>query len=324
MKKFYWFLIFLIALAAVTFVSYYNVIKVGATLREHSVYIEYVFYALCAFLYFALLIDPLFSILFSPQYSVSRIATGGKENFRMCVRLAKSLIKSGALKDSEREELVEILKGKAAGKKDRLVKKLYLIYNNTVKKNLDEHIKETAKNTFYFTALSQNGFLDMLIVLVNNFKMVKKMVALCGFRPSFVRVMKIYVNIFFSSLVADGAENINLSSLLGASLGSGLKIAINSIANGTINAFFMLRTGFLAKEYLFTEEAKKKKFELRKTAMAEAAVYLPQIITSVVTDPLKSLSRLLFKPAAEKKDEDGEDIIVDLNQKWVRKKPKQP
>ncbi len=322
MKKFYWFLIFLIALAAVTFVAYYNVVKVGVTLREHSVYLEYLFYALCAFLYFALLIDPLFSILLSPQYSVAKIASGEGENYRICLRLAKNLLKNGELKEGDREELEQILKGDRGEKKDRLAKKLFLVYNNTVKKNLDEYIKEAAKNTFYFTALSQNGFLDMLIVLTNNFRLVKKMVAMCGFRPSFVRVMKIYVNIFFSSLVADGAESINLSSLFGASLGSGLKLALNSITNGTINAFFMLRTGFLAKEYLFTEEAKKKKLELRKTAMAEAASNLPHIITSVVTDPLKSLSRLLFKSGEDKKEEEGEDIIVDLNQKWVKKKPR--
>jgi hypothetical protein len=81
----------------------------------------------------------------------------------------------------------------------------------------------------------------------------------------------------------------------------------------------MLRTGILARQYLFAEEVRHQKVELRKTAMAEAAALLPYIITSVVTDPLKSLSKLFFKGTEEKKGEE-EDIIVDLNQKWHKKK----
>lgn len=318
MKKFYWFLIFLIAFAVFTMVSYYNVVKIGITLRQNNIYIEHGFYALSIILYFALIIDPLVSIFFSPAYSVSKIVTGEKDNYRFCVKLAKNLIKNGKLKPDESKELTELLQSRGNNKAERLNKKLFLLYNNTVKNNIDEHIKETAKNTFYFTALSQKGFLDMLIVVINNFKMIKTLIRTCGFRPSFIRVLKLYINIFFSSLIADGAQSLNLSGLFSATLGSGLKLAVNSITNGTINAFFMLRTGILAKQYLFAEEAKSKKFELRKTAMAEAAALLPSIITSVITDPLKSLSKLFFKGDENEKEE--EDIIVDLNQKWHKKK----
>lgn len=317
MKKFYWFLIFIISFAAFTFITYYNVLKVGITLREHNIYIEYVFYAVSVILYFALVIDPMLSIFVSPVYSVSKIATGDKENYKTSVKLSRNILKNGNLKPNEVNELKEAL---ASTSPDKLNKKLFLLYNNTIKKNIDDYIKDTAKNTFYFTALSQNGFLDMMIVVVNNFKMIKALVTMCGFRPSFIRVLKLYINIFFSSLIADGAQNLNLTSLFGATLSSGLKIAINSITNGTVNAFFMLRTGILTKEYLFTQEVKHKKIELRKTAMVEAASILPYIITSVVTDPLKSLSKMIFKGNTEEKGQEDEDIILDLNQKWHKKK----
>lgn len=320
MKKFYWFLVFIIAFSVFSLVVYYNVLKVGIVLREHNIYVEYGFYGLAIILYFALVIDPLISIFFAPVYSVSKIISGDKENYPFCVKLSKNLLKNGKLKENEKQELNTLLQSTEKDKKTKLNKKLFLLYNNTVKKNIDDYIKETSKNTFYLTALSQKGFLDMLIVVVNNFKMIKALILMCGFRPSFIRVLKIYINIFFSSLIADGAESLNLSSLFGSTLGSGLKIAVNSITNGTINAFFMLRTGILAKQYLFTEEVKSKKFELRKTAMVEAAALLPSIITSVVTDPLKNLSKLLFKSNSEQKQEEEEDIIVDLNQKWHKKK----
>lgn len=318
MKKFYWFLIFMTALVVFTLNVYYNVLNIGLTFREQNIYIEYGFYALCVILYLALIIDPLISIFFAPVYSVAKIALGEKENYSFCKKLSKNILKKGKLNDTEKEELKNILKSGVKGKNVRLNKKLFLLYNNSIKKNMDKYIKETAKNTFYFTALSQKGFLDMLIVVVNNFKMIKALVSMCGFRPSFLRVLKLYVNIFFSSLIAEGAQNLNLTNLFGATLNSGLKIAVNSVTNGTINAFFMLRTGYLAKQYLFTEEAKHKKIELRKTAMAEAGSMLPTIITSVVTDPLKSLSKLFIKGDTDDKEE--EDIIVDLNQKWYKKK----
>jgi polyhydroxyalkanoate synthesis regulator phasin len=319
LKKFYWFLIFIIAFAVFTLVIYYNVLNVGITLRQHNIYIEYGFYALSGVLYLALVVDPLISIFFSPVYSVSKIASGEKESYGFCLKLSRNLIKKGKLKDAEAAELKALLNERGRDKSGKLNKKLFLLYNNTIKKNMDEYVKETAKNTFYLTAVSQKGFLDMLIVVINNFKMIKALVSMCGFRPSFIRVLKLYVNIFFSSLIAEGAESLNLSSLFGGALGSGLKVVVNSVTNGTLNAFFMLRTGILARQYLFAEEVKHQKVQLRKTATAEAAALLPYIITSVVTDPLKSLSKMLFKGSEEKKGEE-EDIIVDLNQKWHKKK----
>lgn len=320
MRKTYWFLILLIAFVVFTCVVYYNVLNVGLILRQHNEYIEYVFYVLCIILYIALVIDPLISIFFAPLYSVSKIASGDEADYNMCRKLYKNLLKNGNLKQDDKDDLKAVSQLKMSERPERLNKKLYLVYNNAVKKNIDEYILDTAKNTFYFTAISQNGFVDMLVVLVNNFKMVKALVKMCGFRPSFIRIIKLYLNIFFSSLVADGAQNLNLTNILGASLGSGLKLVTNSVTNGIINAFFMLRTGYLTKEYLFTEDAKFKKTELRKTAMMEAASLLPAIITSVITDPLKSLSKLLFKGNTEVNKEDEEDVIIDLNQKWHKKK----
>ena len=47
----------------------------------------------------------------------------------------------------------------------------------------------------YLTALSQNSFVDILVVVVNNFNMIKKIVIRCGFRPSYVKLMKLYFNV---------------------------------------------------------------------------------------------------------------------------------
>lgn len=321
MRKIYWLLIALLLFVAITFVAYYNVLKIGVTLRSHHEYVEYGFYIISAILYIALIVDPLISILFKPKYSVADIASGDELSYKFCKRLFKNLLKYGELKEEDRESLIEIYRDKKV-RRQKLNKKLYLVYNNAVKKNIDLYIADAAKNTFYITAMAQSGFIDMLTVLVNNFRMVKKIVKLCGFRPSFLRVLKLYVNIFVSALVADGAQDINLTTLLGTSVTSGLKMVVNSIANGTLNAFFMLRTGFLTKHYIYAGDVEDdKRRELRHTAMAEAAAVLPTIVTSVISDPLKGLAKLFTKGNAKDEKEDGdEDLIIDLNQKWRRKK----
>ena len=99
---------------------------------------------------------------------------------------------------------------------------MYILYNNQIKKNIDELVVNSAKDTLILTAMSQNGFVDFIVVLTNNFRMIKKIIVMCGFRPTFMRTLKLYINVFFSSLVADGAQKLEMSSLISSSL-TGLK-----------------------------------------------------------------------------------------------------
>ena len=66
------------------------------------------------------------------------------------------------------------------------------------RKNIDELVVNSAKDTLILTAMSQNGFVDFIVVLTNNFRMIKKIIVMCGFRPTFMRTLKLYINVFFS------------------------------------------------------------------------------------------------------------------------------
>lgn len=291
MKKLRWFFIFAAAFTVFTIIIYINVIKTGEPLSR-SRFLQYGYYALCAALYILLIIRPIAGILFLPEYSVREILSckRGKAFYQ---KLCRNLLKRGDLEQKDRQLLMLM----QSSKEDLEVisQNLYQIYNGAVKSNIEKIVKDRAKSTFYLTALSQNGFLDMVTVLINSFSMIKKIVSVCGFRPSLLKTLKLYINIFFSSLIAEGAQSINLSGILGGALSSGLKKIFNSVSNGAVNAFFMLRSGLLAREFIFCNDLKQQKVQLKKTALAQACAMLPQILVSVITDPIKKITKSIFK-----------------------------
>ena len=177
-------------------------------------------------------------------------------------------------------------------------KVLVKVLNEDIKKDIRDIIIDSAKDTLYLTSLSQNGLVDALIVLVNNFRMLKKIVIRCGFRPSFFRLFKFYCNVGISSLVADGAEQIDIQSMLGSAVKSFAKPIIESLVSGGVNAFLMLRTGFLARNYIFldAEEANGKE-EATQGAILDATAALPELtIKSVLTPVANAVNNTIVNP----------------------------
>ena len=160
----------------------------------------------------------------------------------------------------------------------------------------------------FLTAVSQSSFIDSLAVLVNNFKMVKKIVVLCGFRPTFYRLAKLYINIIASSLIADGLQKLDVSALISTSIQGTGKVLTNSTINGITNAFFMLRTGMLTRHYLYAKDPKKDKISLKNSAFVEASKLLPSFISELifgtVSNVISSIGKVFTK---EKKEIDPEE-----------------
>jgi hypothetical protein len=217
------------------------------------------------------------------------------------VKFAKKLMRKNRI----RPENVEILKQEMnrqdldlAQKDISFQKVLVKVLNEDIKKDIRDIIIDSAKDTLYLTSLSQNGLVDALIVLVNNFRMLKKIVIRCGFRPSFFRLFKFYCNVGISSLVADGAEQIDIQSMLGSAVKSFAKPIIESLVSGGVNAFLMLRTGFLARNYIFldAEEANGKE-EATQGAILDATAALPELtIKSVLTPVANAVNNTIVNP----------------------------
>jgi hypothetical protein len=130
----------------------------------------------------------------------------------------------------------------------------------------DKIIQDTANNVFVGTAVMQNGRLDGLIVLVAQLRMVWQISKIYYQRPSPRQMLYLYSNVGTTVFLADGLQQLNFMELaapLVASVIPSLKGAIpglqgiatlmvNSIANGSANAFLTLRVGIVTKQYCET------------------------------------------------------------------------
>ena len=157
--------------------------------------------------------------------------------------------------------------------------------NKDLKKDIRNIVISASRDTLYLTSISQNSFVDVLVVVINNFRLLKKIVVRCGFRPSFFRLLKFYVNVSFSALVADGAQNMDVNGLFGGTLKGLAKPVVGSLLEGSVNAFFMLRTGFLARNYILEEcDDTDSKDAVRRSAFIDASAALPELaIHSIIT-----------------------------------------
>ena len=140
--------------------------------------------------------------------------------------------------------------------------------------------------------------------------MVKKIVKLCGFRPSFFRLCKLYINIVASTFIADGLQKIDVSALISSSIQGTGKVLTNSAVNGITNAFFMLRTGALTRNYLYAKDPKNDRITLKNNAFIEASKLLPSFISELifgtVSGVVSSIGKVFKRDKKEKDDEEEE------------------
>jgi hypothetical protein len=306
MKKFIVTVLTLIALAVLGFVLVGDCITTGERLRglseEYGQYIEYTFYGLVIIITYFLVLRPIFIVLFSPYYSL-RNYVDEKSTMRHAYAKIKVLIKRKVITDPEEiQEYATLYKLKEY---EKLSKRLYIIYQKEVKEQIEKIIVESSRNTLVLTGVSQNKFLDSLSVLVCNIQMIKKIVALCGFRPTFLRVMKLYLRVFVASLIANGLSQVDVAGMISTSIKGLGKVLTNSAVDGAVNALFVLRIGILTRNYIYAETVDKDKLSI--SSFTETVALFPSVLSLLVTSPLKSVINL-FKPEVKEKDLEEPEI----------------
>lgn len=275
--------------------------KIGINLRDISVYLQYFYYVLALLVIYFLLIKPFMVVMFAPSFSLERLnkSLEGKQkksivakNYKNLRKLASRLIKKNLVS----EENATLLKAELKRKEGDLLTKytsLKSLIDNSINKNIKKDIRNivinASRDTLYLTSLSQNGFIDVMLVVINNFRLLKKIVLRCGFRPSFMRLLKFYINVSFSALVADGAQKMDVNSLFGGALKGLAKPVVGSLLEGSVNAFFMLRTGFLARNYILEEcDDADSKDAIRRSAFIDASAALPELAVHSIIAPVTS------------------------------------
>lgn len=282
---------FVIALLVVS-----NIIEVGERLRGVHQYLEYSFYGLSVILVYVLILNPLRIILFAPTFSVDALMDEDKRA-KIYKDAAKNMMKNTYLTEEDKAMLTETMNDKV-----ELKKSMKTIFNTTIKKEINQLIIKNAKTVLVSTALSQNGNLDMLSTLTINVKMIKEIVTMAGFRPSYPNLGKLSLNVLITSIVAEGIEDLEINELLPSKVGETmtdlpfLKTISSSVLGGISNALLTCRVGVVTRSYLFRDNQLLTRSEIRRMAYLEAVKMMPIIITQGLTFFPKSVVNIFARP----------------------------
>ena len=165
----------------------------------------------------------------------------------------------------DKELIGELAIAKASKDNEGLKNTLTKIYVNNVKKQASEMITKTSIRIGVLTALSQSEKIDTLLVAAYNYKLVKDIIYLYGFRPTDNKLLKIYASVVTNAMLAYGVSvtsnslGYGVSKGLGAVaegipwLGNAIAVAIGSTTEGVVNAIMTAVIGNQTVKYLKEE-----------------------------------------------------------------------
>lgn len=174
-----------------------------------------------------------------------------------------------------------------------------------------KRIKGTAAQVFVATSVSQYGGLDGLLVLMAQVRLIWQLANIYNTRPHWRDILKLYLNVGATVVVASEIENIDLiehqlEPLLTSVLGSGVAVVasgagalvFNSLLQGAANAFLTLRVGVITKGYLAALQ-KPSSHELRKTALVQSTALLSAVLTESLGTAIRSIIRVAKRSTAK-------------------------
>lgn len=203
----------------------------------------------------------------------------------------------------------------------------------------DRLIKSTSKTIFLATAISQNGKLDALTVFLSQMRLVWKVAHVYYQRPSSRELLYLYGNVGATAFLAGQIEDVDLAEHLepivtsiaknasGRSvpvIGPTATIVLDSLMEGTTNAFLSLRVGILSKKYCNQLTVSTKR-EIRSSTLKEASKMLRKIavessgtIISTIISATKKAGIETIKNSWDgmvKTSEKVKDTVVDVSKK---------
>ena len=307
-------LISVIILFAMGLIS--DAIEIGDKLGNVSIVLKVLFYVLILIVVLGGIVYPLAGVLFAPIFSLEKLHhADGTARKKWCRLLVNNLLENVELTEEEKEQVRSFLKMEDATD-DMLIE----FYDRKIAPMINREISETAKKVFIITAVSQNQVYDMLGMASANFHLIKRIVEICGFRPSNAQILRIYVRVFSMTLVAGSLEDFDLEELVPlateGALGKAFGIVAASAVQGAFNALTTLRIAVITKNYLLNADVSQTRKELRKKSYAEAFSTLKEILKQEMDDKVKTPVKGFFRrkktdeievsePEAEKEVEDG-------------------
>jgi hypothetical protein len=295
-RKRFWYLIGIgvVILIFIIFIS--NVMNVGLKLREIHEYLEYGFYGLAGVLMYFLILNPIRVIMFAPTFSIDALLDDSKK-FRLYKDAAKVLLKNEYITEEDKTLIRDSYKDK-----EKLKEALSTVFNTTIKEEMNKLIIKNSETVLVSTALSQNGNLDMLSVIAINLKMIKEIVQLSGFRPTYPNLAKLSVNVLVTSIIAEGLDDLEVGELLPNKISETLtdvpfvKTISSSILSGIANGMLTCRIGVVTRTYLFRDNKLLTKKQIRRMAYKESIKMMPIIVAGGLSVFPKGVAAVFGKP----------------------------
>ncbi len=274
----------------ITFIG--NILVIGTKLASFNPLFEIVFYGLLLMLSIWLIAIPIFGVLSKPVMALEDLTTGSREvEHKQLLKVALELVSADVLPVEQQEKLTCAI-GLCSDIRGPMAEAVKVQIESS--KNL---IRSHAVSVFVATAVSQNGKLDAIAVLVANLRLVNSLVIHFGYRPPLHSLIAIYAQIFLATFVANEIGDLNTDSFLDkVGLGvvsaiPGSSLIVNLLFDGSINAMFTLRVGFLTRKYLLNAGKEMSKSDVQKNANLEAR----QELIPVVKESLPALPAAIQK-----------------------------
>ncbi len=156
----------------------------------------------------------------------------------------------------------------------------------------DQITKSTASTVFVTTAVSQNGRLDAIMVLIAQIRLVWSIAYIYNQRPSIREMFDLYVNVAATTFIVGTIEDLDIEEqiepiitpLISGSVFGGIPGAsgvatfmTTSIVDGAANALLTLRVGIITRRQFGIKKVSGRK-ELRRIASLEAGNMLASIV----------------------------------------------
>lgn len=157
----------------------------------------------------------------------------------------------------------------------------------------DPVIQRTASEVFLSTAISQNGSLDGIAVLVTLLKMIWQLASIYQTRPSLKSLGKLYLQVASVVFMARSIEDSDLiesqiepliTTIMGESIASAIpgmlpitNLIVSSLMEGSLNALLTLRVGIITQSYLGMEKPESKNY-IQKNASFQALGQIGKIL----------------------------------------------
>ncbi len=301
-RKAFWITIMIGILIVFFFIFVANVISVGERLRSVHQYVEYVFYGLAFILAYILIINPLRVIFFAPTFSIDAL-DDEKKSAKIYRNAAKNLLRLENITEDDKQLLRENLNDDIL-----LPKAIKKVFNGTIRKQIDKTIIAHSKTVMVTTAISQNGNLDMFAVIFTNIRMIKEIVVICGFRPTYTNLAKLSINVAVIAMVAEGLEDVDFSDMMPSKVGEAMadlpmvRTATNSIFQGISNSLLTCRIGIVTRRFLFADNKLMTKREMRLQSYKESFKLMPIVIKEGLMAFPKSIVGFAMRPFRKKKD----------------------